>query len=146
MLRLGEFTRGELVAGVERFRGERGVVQLRELVPVADPRAESLPESALRLHWLEQPNLPSPVPQYPIVDALGNELFRLDLADPLRRVAAEYDGVAFHRYRALEDSERRAWISRHRDFHIEVFTDEDLFTRRGDPGMRLRQMYAHHAR
>lgn len=146
MLRLGEFTHDELLAGVERFRGERGVVQLRELAPLADPRAESLPESALRLHWLEEPTLPHPVPQYPILDARGNEMFRLDLADPLRRVAAEYDGVAFHRDREHDDEERRAWIKRNRGIHIEVFTDVDLFTRQGDPGMRLRQMYALHAR
>ena len=146
MLRLGEFTREELLDGVARFRGERGVVQLRALAPLADSRAESPPESMLRLHWLEQPSLPPPVPQLPIVDDFGRVIFRLDLADPGAGVAAEYDGVAFHRDRERDDAERRAWIKRNRGIHVEVFDDADLFRRDADPGRRLRLMYAIHAR
>ncbi|RYP87698.1 hypothetical protein EKO23_04685 [Nocardioides guangzhouensis] len=146
MLRLGEFSKDELLAGIERFRGQRGVVQLRDLAPRVDPRAESLPESMLRLHWEEQPGLGRPVPQLPVFDDGGIERYRLDLADPIRRVAAEYDGVAFHAHRAREDGVRREWITETRDIHIEVFTDVDLFGRDADPARRLRQMYADHAR
>jgi hypothetical protein len=71
----------ELLAEVERFKGFRGVVQLRFLASLADPRAESLAESALRLHWYDA-GLPKPEPQWWVFDERGIALFRLDLALP----------------------------------------------------------------
>jgi hypothetical protein len=95
LLRTEAFTREELVDGVERFRRMRGVVQLRELAPVADPRAESPGESALRLRWLDLPSLPPPTPQVSI--KVGNvEVYRIDLGVPELRYGCEYDGEAFH--------------------------------------------------
>ena len=47
--------------GVERFRGERWVTTLRTIAPLADGRAESPPESILRLYWIDA-GLPWPVP------------------------------------------------------------------------------------
>ena len=41
-----------------RFNRQRGVVQLRELAPLVDPRSESIGESAVRLHWFEIPYAP----------------------------------------------------------------------------------------
>ncbi|MFL6080730.1 MAG: type IV toxin-antitoxin system AbiEi family antitoxin domain-containing protein [Ornithinibacter sp.] len=49
LLRLERFTQADLLTSVERFRRQRGVVQLRELAPLADGRAESPGESVLRL-------------------------------------------------------------------------------------------------
>ena len=40
MLRLGGFSAAELVDGVERFRKQRGVVQLRAFAPLADAGAQ----------------------------------------------------------------------------------------------------------
>ena len=48
-------------AEIGRFRGFRGVVQLRCLAPLGDGRAESPGESALRLHWYDA-GLPTPEP------------------------------------------------------------------------------------
>jgi hypothetical protein len=95
LLRLGEFSKAEFVGGVERFKGERGVVQLRDLAPKGDPRAESPQESTLRLRWLDQPDLPPPTPQVSIVVA-GIEIYRIDLGVPELLYGCEYDGEAFH--------------------------------------------------
>ena len=95
LLRLGSFTRGELVAGVERFKGMRGVIQLRALAPLADARSESPGESTLRLRWLDLTSLPPPTPQVPIT--VGDiEVYRVDLGVPELRYGCEYDGEEFH--------------------------------------------------
>ncbi|WGY03804.1 hypothetical protein QI633_08560 [Nocardioides sp. QY071] len=78
MLRLGLFSAAELAAGVPRFKGMRWVTVLRTMVAYVDGRAESPPESILRLRWI-QAHLPTPVPQLEVFDAVGTFLARLDL-------------------------------------------------------------------
>ncbi len=90
LLRHGTFERDELVDGLPRFKGMRGVVQLRALAPLADPRSESPGESTLRLRWLDLTSLPRPTPQVPVGD------YRVDLGVPELRYGCEYDGAAFH--------------------------------------------------
>ena len=136
-LRLG-VDPGELLAEVERFKGYRGIVQLRFLAPLADPRAESLAESALRLHWYDA-GLPKPEPQWWVYDEYGTALFRLDLALPEVLFAAEYDGTEFHtsdRDRA-HDHERRGWLADCRGWLIEVFVNDDIYRLHADPARRL---------
>lgn len=115
LLRHGTFTVAELVSGVERFKGMRGVVQLRALAPLADGRAESPGESLLRLRWLDLASLPPPTPQVPVM--VGDvEVYRIDLGVPELRYGCEYDGQEFHtdkdrehdEYRR-EDLRRRFW-------------------------------------
>jgi len=129
LLRLGAFEHQELRDHVVRFRGQRGVVQLRELAPLADARSESPAESVLRLRWLDAPSLPSPEPQITIVDPMGNEMFRLDLGVREIRYAAEYDGVADHT--SPEDREyderRRRWLRDEGGWTIDVLTRKDVF-------------------
>lgn len=74
--------------------GRRGIVAVRQLIPLADPRAESPMESEARLVMLDG-GLPAPELQYEIVDGNG-DLRRLDFAWPDAGVAAEYEGVAWH--------------------------------------------------
>ncbi len=69
-----------LIAGIARFRGYRGVRQLRALAPLGDGRSESAGESALRLHWHDA-GLPWPQLQVWIYADDGTPLFRLDIAD-----------------------------------------------------------------
>src|SRR5262249_3712366 len=77
MLRLPGFPLDAFLAGVERFKGERWVTNLRALAPLADGRAESPPESILRLYWIDA-GLPWPVPQLEVwVD--GKLIARLDI-------------------------------------------------------------------
>jgi hypothetical protein len=88
VLRAGLVKRPHVEYLVSR-RSDNGIVDARRAVELADPRAESVPESKMRvllvLAGLE------PVPQYWIEDATGR-LARVDLAFPAQRVAVEYDG------------------------------------------------------
>jgi hypothetical protein len=74
--------------------GRRGVVTTRELLPLADARAESPMESEARLAMIDG-GLPIPELQYELIDGNG-ERRRLDFAWPEQRVAAEYDGLDWH--------------------------------------------------
>jgi hypothetical protein len=93
-LRSGTCSRGELARGIELQSGRRGVVNARELLPLASPLAESPMESEARLVMIDG-GLPLPVLQYELIDLTGR-LWRLDFAWPEFRVAAEYDGVDWH--------------------------------------------------
>ena len=128
----------ELIAEVDRFKGFRGVVQLRFLAPLADPRAESLAESALRLHWKDA-GLPSPELQWWVYDEHGIAVFRLDLALPEVLFAAEYDGIEFHTgdHDRAYDQGRRSWLADCRCWVMEVFVNDDLYRLNADPARRL---------
>jgi hypothetical protein len=115
-----------------RFRGRRGCTQLRELIEYADPGAESLRESWVRMEIIDA-GLPTPQPQLWVrVPELGRR--RLDLAYRGRKVAVEYDGDEHH----SEDDDVRAddvrrealrrigWyfiVVRHEDFTPERIDD-----------------------
>jgi hypothetical protein len=93
-LRSGTCTWPELQQALEEQRGRRGVVAVRELLPLADARAESPMESEMRLVFIDW-ELPAPELQYEIRDLHG-QLWRLDFAWPEYRVAAEYDSMEWH--------------------------------------------------
>jgi hypothetical protein len=113
LMRAHGFTHAAMRRVAVRFFRRRGVVQLRELIPLVDPRAESQPESWTRLELIDQ-GLPTPEPQYWIRIG-GIPTYRLDLAYPHARVAIEYDGEEFHTSEEdrQEDEKRRAWLERH---------------------------------
>ncbi|MGH3964891.1 MAG: hypothetical protein ACRDRY_16820 [Pseudonocardiaceae bacterium] len=71
-------------------RRDRGIVQARRALELADPRAESRPESQMRVH-LALDGL-CPEVQYRIHHR-GRLIARADPAFPERRLAVEYDGV-----------------------------------------------------
>lgn len=104
----------QLVVAAGRFKGRRGVVQLRELIPLSDPRAESARESWTRLAIIDA-GLPVPKPQvWIVVD--GVKRYRLDLAYPRKRIVIEYDGWDAHERTPEQkenDRERRDWLRRH---------------------------------
>jgi hypothetical protein len=74
--------------------GRRGIVDVRNLIPLADGRAESPMESEVRLVMMDG-GLPIPQVQYEVIDGNG-ERRRLDFAWPHERVAVEYDGLSWH--------------------------------------------------
>lgn len=127
LLGLGDFAKAEFVGGVERFKGERGVVQLRDLAPKGDGRSESPQESTLRLRWLDLPHLPPPTPQVPIVVA-GIELYRLDLGVPELLYACEYDGEDSHGEAvAGDDADRREDLRRRFGWEVDAVRRANLY-------------------
>lgn len=132
-----------LLAEMGRFRGFRGVIQLRYLTPLGDARSESPAESALRLHWYDA-GLGKPELQFWIHDDDGVPIYRLDVADPEVRYSAEYNGEEFHSKPAdVEyDEHRLAWIQDNRAWSIDPFTKEDLYALHADPVPRLQAGHA----
>lgn len=88
VLRAGLVDRADLRRMLAQRR-DRGIVRARRAEELADPRAESRPESRVRV-WLVLDGL-CPQPQYWIEDSRGR-LARADFAFPEQQVAVEYDG------------------------------------------------------
>lgn len=111
LMRVGRLSRLDLTTELPRFRGARGVVQLRQLVAAADARAESPAESRTRL-LLTDAGLPEPQLQWEVRNRIGVVVYRLDLAYPEILLAVEYDGQEFHNSAAdrAHDEERRAYL------------------------------------
>jgi len=138
LLRLGDFTLLELVERVGRFKGYRGVLQLRALAPLADGRSQSPGESILRLRWLDCADLPRPTPQVEVPGPAGS--YFLDLAVEELRYAAEYDGREWHGPDQLEhDDERRGWVRMELDYEVDIFTSVNIHGRGQDADIRLRR-------
>jgi very-short-patch-repair endonuclease len=83
-----------LAAELRSAAGLRHVVRARRALEQSDARAESPPESKLRLA-LRDVGL-TPVPQHVVLDADGRFVARVDLALPELRLALEHDGQAVH--------------------------------------------------
>jgi hypothetical protein len=137
LARLGTFSIPELTLAPIRYAGYRGVVQLRALVPLVDPGAESPAESILRLRWIET-GLPRPRCQVPVASPSG-ATWRLDMGIEEARFAAEYDGEEFHGADQAEyDEARRRWLRRSEGWRIVVVRKRNLFGRDRDVEQLLR--------
>jgi hypothetical protein len=130
-------------AEIVRFKGFRGVRQLRTLVPLGDPLSESPGEAAARLGWYDA-GLGRPVLQRWVHADDGTPVYRLDISDEEVPFAVEYDGVDFHTSDAdtAYDEERRRWLEEERGWHVEVVTKEDVYRPGADLAPRLQQAYA----
>jgi hypothetical protein len=97
------------------------------MAPLTDGRAESPPESILRLRWIEA-LLVSVTPQCEVWDG-EDFLARLDLANEELRFGAEYDGVEWHSTpeQQTHDRERRKLCEQRADWLITPFVKENLF-------------------
>jgi very-short-patch-repair endonuclease len=91
-------------ASVAARAGAAGVVQLRRVIELAEPLAESPMETRLRL-LLVLGGLPRPRAQMPLHGEHGRFLGRPDLCYPEQRLGIEYDGGT-HRD-SLADDDRR---------------------------------------
>jgi very-short-patch-repair endonuclease len=120
----------DLAREVIRHSGLSGVRQATALVPLADGRSQCRQESELRLilydGWLRTFQ-----PQFPVIDSGGAERYRLDLADPALRLAAEYDGSShLDRQRLRTDRARHNWLES-QGWSMRYFTASDLYSRPG---------------
>lgn len=107
-LRSRRCTAGELDQAVIQQSGRRGIVAVRDLLPLANPLAESPMESEARLVMIDG-GLPHPVLQHEIMDR-DFRIWRVDFAWPEQRLAVEYDGLDWHSGPAafVYDRKRRA--------------------------------------
>lgn len=71
--------------------GVRGLRRLRVALPLVDGGAESLPETRLRLLFVDA-GLPRPTTQFTIYDHDGSYVRRIDMCWEDFKVGAEYDG------------------------------------------------------
>lgn len=134
---LESFTVARLVDEVARFRGYRGVRQLRAFAPRVDPGSESFGESVLRLRWYDAGCAGRPQTQILVRRRGSSEIALLDIGNPATRYAAEYDGEAFHGpEQEQHDTDRRAWIT-DQGWTVDVFRKKDLFGRHQDVHGRL---------
>jgi hypothetical protein len=108
--RAHEVTAHDLCAQLVRFAGQRGVIQLRTLAPLADGRFESAREAWTFLA-IHDAGLPHPEPQV-WVERSGVETYRLDFAYRRARVYVEYDGDEGHSTpgQRERDEARRSWL------------------------------------
>jgi hypothetical protein len=102
----------------------RGTRRGAWLLDLATGRAESPPESWLRLEVVEL-GFPVPETNWSLLSPAGVEVYRLDLAWPDHRIALEYNGYAVHAGREVED-ERRAMELRRRGWIVVTATSDDL--------------------
>jgi len=102
----------EGLVGLEELRAyaathptSKGARQARQVIGLADPRAESPMETRLRV-LLVLAGLPRPVCQAELTDEHGRFLARVDLYYPSERLALEYDG-GVHRDSLAADNRRQ---------------------------------------
>ncbi|WP_111512478.1 hypothetical protein [Mycobacterium kyogaense] len=135
-LRSGTCTRADMWRAAIEQKGRRGIVAVRDLLALADSRAESPMESEARLAMLDG-GLPVPELQYEIVDGNG-DLRRLDFAWPGCKLAAEYDGVAWHSGpEAMIDDRRRANALADVDWTVVPIVFDDVRYRQRDMITRI---------
>jgi hypothetical protein len=127
LARRGCFAPADLLKRRTGQHGARGCRRLDAVVTLSDPRAESPPETRLRL-GLVRAGLPPPEVQFRVIDEYGYTLARLDLAYPEAKLAIEYDGaVHFERRRAIRDRQRDAELAGYGWLTLRL-TPDDLFT------------------
>lgn len=124
LARAGGFGVPELSGLLPRFAGRRGVIQLRELVPLVEPRSES-PGECWTLLVILDAGLARPTPQHEFwLEGWG--LVRLDFAYPHLKVCVEYDGEEFHDEESRAHDEARRWHLRQQGWVVIVVRKEDL--------------------
>lgn len=146
LLGLGIVKPSELLALAESRAGRRGARRAAQAFDLADGRAQSPPESVLRVR-LVLAGLPRPTPQHPVMLPDGS-VYHPDLPWPKYQVAVEYDGQWHADHDQLHRDRRRlnrlvaaGWIilhvtsqRLHREFPGIVREAKDALRSRGWPG------------
>ncbi|MGV0646191.1 hypothetical protein ABQE44_22615 [Mycolicibacterium sp. XJ2546] len=137
-LRSGLCDARQLRAAAARQAGRRGIVAVRELIPLARPEAESPMESEARLVMIDG-GMPPTALQYEIVDR-DFRTWRVDFAWPEHRLAVEYDGFDWHSDldSLRRDRQKRAALNEIRWSVLSVVSDDVRFR----PAAMLRRIEA----
>jgi hypothetical protein len=135
-LRSGTCDRRSLLIATARQAGRRGIVNVRELIPLARPEAESPMESEARLA-MHDGGLPAPELQFEIVDR-NWQTWRVDFAWPDQKVAVEYDGFDWHSSQENFRRDRRKVAAlREIDWTVVSIIDDDVRRRSWDMVHRI---------
>jgi hypothetical protein len=110
---------------IDRYKGARGIRNLRSAVDLMDGGAQSPKETELRLLLIDA-GYPRPRTQIPVVDEAGYVFAYLDMGWEDVMIAVEYDGEQHRTDRAqwawdikrLRKVHRRGW------YHIKVIADD----------------------
>jgi len=92
MVRARALNLADLTSLLDAGAGRWGVAKVRRAFPLVDPRAQSAPETRVRVGLVLAG--PVPVPQFEVYDR-GRFLAAADLGFPEAKIAIEYDG-AYH--------------------------------------------------
>ncbi|WP_161972413.1 DUF559 domain-containing protein [Glaciihabitans arcticus] len=116
--------RDELSRAVESFGRARGAINLRKALPLLSDRAESPPESELRV-ILAVAGLPSPDINHALVDTDTGRHLRPDFTFREHRVILEYQGD-YHRTREQwrKDMTRRSKLEAEGWYVMEINADD----------------------
>jgi very-short-patch-repair endonuclease len=124
VLHAGLVTLAELHMYIAEHAGAKGIAQLRRVVELAEPKAESAMETRLRM-LLVLAGLPKPEVQGSIHDGQGRFVGRPDLLYRVQRLAIEYDG-GNHRDRLVDDNRRQNGLVG-AGFRLLRFTAADVY-------------------
>jgi hypothetical protein len=125
--RARNLTRAGLCAYTQSQPHRPGWQRAKRAVELCDPRAESPPESRVRL-WVTLAGLPPPVPQFHVHDPDGHFVARVDLAWPALKIALEYDGQWHADPHQLTRDRRRLRALNALGWYVYPVTNADLHT------------------
>lgn len=91
LLQATDLKLADVDALIDRHRGTRGIVQLRDVVQLADPGAESPQETRTRLVLTDAGLRPTHT-QIEVFDRYNRQVGRIDMGYPRYKVGVEYDG------------------------------------------------------
>ncbi|WP_134767492.1 type IV toxin-antitoxin system AbiEi family antitoxin domain-containing protein [Nocardioides sp. 1609] len=130
----------EISTELPRFKGYRGIVQARALLPIVDPRSGSQFESIARLRW-HQAGLPHPECQVP-VPAPDGGWFYVDIGLPETRFGLEFFGEEFHGPEQHDHDETRlAWAREQQGWTLVVARGPNVVGRHQDVERTLRRAW-----
>ena len=108
LMRARPFSIEDVKLLAKRYRGARGIRQLRELLPLVDGGAASPQETRLRLLFIDN-GFPKPTTQIPVFDEWGFLVRTLDMGWEDFMVGAEYDGDQHRTDRGQYVKDLKVW-------------------------------------
>jgi hypothetical protein len=108
LMRAAAFSVEDVMVLTKRYKGARGVAQLKAALPLVDGGAASPQETRLRLLFIDA-GLPKPTTQIPVYDEYGEFVRFLDMGWEDYMVGAEYDGDQHRTSRSQYVKDQRVW-------------------------------------